>query len=74
MRHVRTDVLHREIRLVALGCGVKLWQLIKEEVARRYANVVRDPRRLRMKAIAFEAYRDDRVVVRPDRAGLIVMD
>src|SRR5262249_54979137 len=41
--HVRTDILHGEIRLVALGGGVKLRQLIKEEVTCCYADVVGDP-------------------------------
>jgi len=41
-------------------------QLIEQEMARRDAHVVRDLRRLRAKAIKFEAHGDDSVIVRPD--------
>src|SRR5215472_4282588 len=43
LRHIRTDILYGEIRLVAFGCGVKFRQLIKEEVSCCYADVVGDP-------------------------------
>ena len=71
--HVRPQILDREVGLRALGRGVKFRQLIEQEMARRHAHVVRDPRRLRAKAIEFEPHGDDGVVVRPHRAGLIVV-
>jgi hypothetical protein len=96
--YVRTKILHREIRLTALGRGIKFRQQPrestrvnsthapsratrfayfcaspKEEVTCRHTNIMRDPRRLRMKAIVFEAHFDDGVVVRPDGACLVVV-
>src|SRR5262245_24467209 len=71
--HIRPQILNREIRLGALGRGVKFRQLIEQEMACRHAHVVRDPRRLRAKAIEFEPHGDEGVVVRPHRAGLIIV-
>jgi hypothetical protein len=70
--HVGADVLNREVAVVALECRVQLRQLVKPEMARCDANVMRDARRLRAKTIEFETKCNYGVVVRPDlNAGLL---
>src|SRR5262245_28122302 len=73
LRHVGADILNRKIRLGALGGGIKFRQLIEQEVARRHAHIVRHARRLRSKAVELEPHGDDGVIVRPHRAGLIIV-
>ena len=62
-----------EVGLVAFESSVQLRQLVEQEVARCKADVVRDACRLRAETVVFEAHRDDRVIVRPDRTRLIVV-
>jgi hypothetical protein len=73
LRNVGADVLHREVGLVARERRVQLRQLVESEMASGNADVVCDPRRLRGKAVVFEAQRDDGVVVRPHRTCLITV-
>src|SRR5215471_21722483 len=53
--------------------GVELRQLVLPEIARGPADVARDPRRLRAESIKFEPHRNDGVVVRPHRPGLVIV-
>src|ERR1700722_18967961 len=66
LRHVGSYVLHGKICLVAFESGVKLRQLVEQEMAAGETDVVRNLRRLIAKTIALEAHGNDGVVVWPD--------
>src|SRR5262249_39705092 len=71
--HVCPEILHRETSLVAFDRRVEFRQLIGQEMTRGVADVAGDPCHFDAEAIALEAQRDDGVVVRPDRSGLVVV-
>src|SRR5262249_2194717 len=72
LRHVCPEILHREALLVALDGRIEFRQLIGQEVTCRLADIAGDPCRFDAKTVTLEAQRDDGVVMRPHRSGLVV--
>ncbi len=58
-----------ELVCIALNGRIELGQLVRQEISPRSTDIARDPCRLGAEAIAFKPERNDRVVVRPDRAS-----
>src|SRR5262249_52014412 len=73
LRYVGPKILDREICFIALGRRIELRQLVEHEVACCAADITGDPCRLSPKAIALEPQCNGRIVVRPDRSGLVVV-
>ena len=65
-------ILDRKVRIVPLRAGIEFRHLIHGEIARSPRDRFCDPAGLIVKAVTFHALRDEPVVVRPDRAGLVI--
>lgn len=61
-----------EVRAVSLRAGIEFRHLIHGEIARSPRDRFCDPACLIVEAVIFHALRDESVVVRPDRAGLVI--
>src|SRR6185437_16093569 len=71
--NVGPEILDRKAFLITLDRRIKLGQLIRQKVAGRVADIAGNPSKLGVEAVPFETKRDDGVVVRPDRSGLVVV-
>src|SRR5262249_15901389 len=71
--HIGAEILDREGRLVPLGAGIELRELVEEEVAPRLADRASDPCRLHAEAVPLEAQGNHGIVMPPYGPGLIVV-
>jgi putative ABC transport system substrate-binding protein len=73
LRNIGPQILHRKTSGIALQATIEFRQLVQQEVARRAADVTRHCSRFVGKSITPHAQRYQRVVVRPNRACLIII-